>query len=296
MGKLASASIVVGTVVVMVASLSVAHAGRFSWFEEPYPGDRLWLDSTAAHPLTNTLAVGFGETVFRSFASSRGLDVDDAYTPANEPQFESNAFYVYGEFEPDRVIDRTLLPGYRVDTSSQPQRLNVLAAKWQHRLDEIHSVSLAASYAENPSPIQSTQDILDTRAVLSWTSKWGEGIRPGVTGSVFVGDESARDAAYRQLGHKYFGFSIGGELSLFRDHTQYLSYRAQRYLSSVSDDLLYTPGRMEEGSLLAAGWRWQVQRNWSVHAEASFGLNGASLDPFNLEHNRVIFGTRFDFR
>lgn len=296
MGKFASASLVIGTVVVLAASPSVAHAGRFSWFEEPYPGDRLWLDGTMAHPRAHTLVVGFGETVYRSFASSRALEIDETYIPVDAPRYESNAYYFYGEFEPDRGIVRTPSSGYRVDMSDQSQRLNVLGAKWQHRLDEIHSVSLAASYAENSSPIESAQDILDTRAALSWTSKWGEGVRPGVTGSVFVGDESARDAAYRQLGRRYFGFSIGGELSLFRDHTQYVSYRAQRYLSTVNDDLLYAPGRTEEGSLLAAGWRWQVQRNWSIHAEASFGLNGTSLDPFNPERNRVIFGTRFDFR
>lgn len=296
MGKLRSASIIAGMVVAMVASLSGAHAGRYSWFEEPYAGDRLWLDRTAAHPLANTLEVGFGESIFHSFASSRGLEVDDGYARADVPPFESNAFYFYGEFEPNRVINRTPLFGYRVDASDQAQRLNVLGVKWRHRLDEIHSVSLAASYAENPSPIESAQDVLDTRAAVSWTSKWGEGTRPGVTGSVFVGDESARDAAFRQLRRKYFGFSIGGELSLFHDHTQYVNYRAQRYLSPVNDDLLYIPGRMDEGSLLAAGWRWQVQRNWSVHAEASFGLNGTSLDLYNLERNRVIFGTRFDFR
>jgi long-subunit fatty acid transport protein len=52
----------------------------------------------------------------------------------------------------------------------------------------------------------------------------------------------------------------------------------------------------EDRSQISAGWKWQVQPNWSVHAEASYGLNGANLDPNSPDRSRIFFGTRFDFR
>ena len=298
MTKTVSALIFAGMLAVLSVSFSVAHAGRFSWFDEPYAAERLWLDGVATRPSANVLSIGFGNTVFRSFASSRMMDDESSYIAAEETQFEPNAFYLYGELGDERIAGLLMQPssGFGAETVGESQRLSVLAAKWQRRLNEIHSVSLAASYAETLSAMQSVPELLDTRAALSWTSKWGDGMRPGLTGSVFVGDETARDSAYHQIGRRYFGFSLAGELSMFRDHTQYLSYRTQRYLYSDNEDLPYGSSYLDEGSLLAAGWRWQVQRNWSVHAEANFGLNGTSQDLLNPQHNRVIFGTRFDFR
>jgi hypothetical protein len=298
MTRIASAIAFAGTLAVLSVSISVAQAGRFSWFDEPYAAERLWLDGVATRPTANALSIGFGDAMFRSFAASRIMNDESGHLAAEETHFEPNAFYLYGELGEERAVGVLVQPsaGFGVETTGESQRLSVLAAKWQRRLTAIHSVSLAASYAETPSAIQSAPDFLDTRAALSWTSKWGDGMRPGITGSVFVGDESARDAAYHQIGRRYFGFSLAGELSPFRDHTQYLSFRTQRYLYSDSEEIPYGFSRLDEGSLLAAGWRWQVQRNWSVHAEANFGLNGTNQDSLYPQYNRVIFGTRFDFR
>ena len=299
MAKTVSALTLAGTLAILSAGVSVAHAGRFSWFDEPYAAERLWLDNVATRPSANAMSVGFGDSVFRSFASSRILDDESGYAASRETRFEPNAFYLYGEVGEERAA-QFLAPSMSVDdigtAGNDSQRLSVVAAKWQRRLSEIHSFSLAASYAETPSAVQSIPELLDTRAALSWTSKWGDGMRPGITGSVFVGDETLRDPAYHQVGRRYFGFSLAGELSFFRDHTQYLSYRAQRYLYTDNEEIPYALNRLDEGALVAAGWRWQVQRNWSVHAEANFGLNGANQDLLYPQHNRVIFGTRFDFR
>jgi hypothetical protein len=120
-----------------------------------------------------------------------------------------------------------------------------------------------------------------------------------VTGSVFLGDEMAREEIYRHLGRKYYGFSVGGSLTLFQSHTPYVSFKMQRSVYEVSDDPLFVSPRTGDRSLLSAGWKWQAGRDFSLQAEASYGLgetSGSSLDPYSLERSRILFGTRFGFK
>lgn len=176
-------------------------------------------------------------------------------------------------------------------------RLSGFGVKWQHQVDAVNTVALTAGYSEIPWSINASNvNALDTRAGVSWRGKWaGTFLQPGVTGSVFVGDESARDEAYQQLGRRYFGISVGGELRLAEDHTPYFAYRLRRSYYNPDDPAsLIAP--YEDRSQISAGWKWQVQPNWSLQAEARYGLNGANLDPYSPDRSRLFFGTRFDFR
>ncbi|MBI3574975.1 MAG: hypothetical protein HY083_04915, partial [Gammaproteobacteria bacterium] len=125
--------------------------------------------------------------------------------------------------------------------------------------------------------------------------RWQAAYRPRVTGSVFVGGESALPESYRTLGRRYYGLAVGGELTLSRAHTPYVSFQMQRSLSA-SDDALATAAPDDDRSQIAAGWKWQAQRHLSLQAEASVGYNGNRLRLQNTERSRVFFGTRFDFQ
>jgi hypothetical protein len=148
-------------------------------------------------------------------------------------------------------------------------------------------------------------DTLDTRATVSWTREltlWGW--RPNIVGGVFLGEEAMRDDTARGMGRRYYGFTVGGELRLMQSHTPYVSFRMERSLYDLSDggvdsSLPSFVHAVDDFSRLAAGWRWEIQRGWSLQAEASYGFDmNRDSDPLGLERerSRVFFGTRFDFR
>ena len=274
----------------LILPFAQAEAGRYSWFDDPLSDEFAFSDAGLRRTGTG-IPLTFGINAYPSPARGSLLGESVGYRGiGEEPPLASDVVRLYGEVSP--------APAYRYSPLGDETagRLSAFGAKWLHRLDAIHSFAVSAGYSETTSPARLSPDTFDTRAAFSWTSKWAGGYRPGVTGSVFVGDETTKDDAYRYLGRKYYGFAIGGELTLFQRHTPYLSYRLQRSQYETAADSLYSPYRSDDRSLVSAGWRWQVQRNWSLQAEASYGLSGTSLDLQNYERSRLFFGTRFDFK
>ena len=185
------------------------------------------------------------------------------------------------------------------EDSPNNNRVNAFGVKWQHQLDPINSFALSAEYGEGTAVSPAPLDTLDTRAAFSWTSHLPVSLKPSITGSVFLGDETAREEIYRHLGRRYYGFTVGGSMTVFQSHTPYVSFKMQKSLYDSPEDMLFVSPRSGDRSLLSAGWRWQVQRDFSLQAEASYGLgsnNAPSLDPNNLERSRILFGTRFGFK
>lgn len=287
--------------VLALAIPGMASAARFSWFDDT-PRDSLGLQRTPLFDRDTRLS--FGIDAYKSLAPNRAPDEDlrdNGYAAGTG----DTRIELYGEVGgrtsdgtlPIPMLHPTITPDGNNPLMSKNSRLSGFGIKLRHRLDATNSIALSAGYSETPWSVQSPTnlDVLDTRAALSWTSKWSGGLQPGMTGSVFIGDESMRDETYQRLGRRYYGFSVGGELRLTQEHTPYLSYRVRRNLDSPDDpNYLATP--YDDRSQIAAGWRWQVQQNWSLQAEARYGLNGASLDPYSPDRSRIFFGTRFDFR
>lgn len=220
-----------------------------------------------------------------------------ASSPESDPEgtgvgrAENDVVHLFGEIEP-------------LASESTNRRQGNFGLAWQHRLNTADRFAVSAEYGENALPTAALPEAADSRAAFSWTRQWGGGYRPSLTGSVFMGDEYARDEAVRTPGRRYVGFTVGGQLNLFRDHAPYVAFQMRR---NFYDGYSYTDGngtvetftappRSDERSLLSAGWRWQVQRQLSLEAGANFGLSNTSQDPYNQERNRVFFGTRFDFR
>jgi hypothetical protein len=192
-------------------------------------------------------------------------------------------------------------------TDATARRLTHFGLAWQHRLNAHERLALSAERGES-SLFATYPEAGDTRAAVAWTREWSGALRPSFTGSVFLGDETARDEGLGTLGRRYVGFTVGGQLNLFRDHAPYLAFQMRRsyyenYAGApngvvAADPLMGASGlRSDDQSRLAAGWRWQVQPHMSLEAGASFELGApAVVDPGVTEGNRLFFGTRFDFR
>jgi len=280
----------------LATPLCASAAGKFSWFDnETASRDALGLPRSPA-PLNPEARLRFGVDAYRSLTPDRLTDEDA------ETRTGGDLLRVYGEFEPRTGMARTPLAGLNRAAGEEPSllepsnRLSGFGLKWQHRVDAGNTVALSAGYNEFAWSTQ-TQNLgmLDTRAAVSWTGTWSGSMRPGVTSSIFVGDESARDEAYQRLGRKYYGVSVGGQLT-FQDHTPYVSYSLRRNLYTGTDDPMYLLSPYDDHALVSAGWKWQVQPNWSFQAEATYGLNGQNVDLYAPDRSRFFFGTRFDFR
>ena len=284
---------VLASVALLVAGPALsAPAGKPSWFNDtPFAGAGA-LGVPEARLLTPSDYTSFGINLF----SSRQSVAEEGY-PANARPFgpDTNTVRLYGEVESPRSGTSSF------SSVEDPSlgRVNAFGVSWQHRLNAMNSFAVSAEYGAGTAVYPLPLDTLDTRAAFSWTSVLPSAVKPSITGSVFLGDEIAREDVYRHLGRKYYGFAVGGSLTLFQSHTPYVSFKMQRSLYETTDDSLFVSPRSGDRSLLSAGWKWQVQRDLSLQAEASYGLgetSGSSLDPYNLERSRILFGTRFGFK
>ncbi len=292
---------VVAALLAMILPVAGVQAAKLSWFDENPMADNFLINASPGLSLGGVSSrITFGVKHYSALEPNPLLEEDARFLTGARHGLSGDVFHLYTRIVPEptpAVPARSLLhPAQGFE--DQDSRLNALGAKWQHRLSTTNSVALSASagYTEYSLTNQPVQDVLSTRAAISWTSKWSDGWRPGITGSLFVGDETARDESYRYLGRRVYGFALGGEVTVFQDHTPYVTYRLQRSLYDTVEDPLYLPNRADEYSLISAGWRWRVQRNWSLQAEATYSLNGGGLDLYTPDRSRIFFGTRFDFR
>lgn len=271
-------------VAALFAAPVVAVAAGAAWFDDaPLAGfgADAWMPKYAA----------FSLDVYRSEESVADLRAADS-----EARVAADTMRVYGVVEQDFSRDPTLfrsaesraegLVGY-----PPPRRFGIA---WQHRLDGMNHFTVSTGHVAAAPLFTAAPALIDTRTTVSLTSRWRAAYYPRITGSVFVGGESALPESYRVLGRRYYGLAVGGELTLSRAHTPYVSFQTKRSLSA-GDDALVT-ALDDDRSQIAAGWKWQAQRHLSLQAEASVGYNGGRLRFENPEHARVFFGTRFDFR
>jgi hypothetical protein len=291
--KVVDKTILAGAVLLAIAGPALsAQPGKLSWFNDtPFAG--VGSVGVPEVQLRNPDEYSsFDVNLYRSQQTAAADDTDPADTGDNYPG-ANNTVRLYGELESS---------GNQARYSSIEEsgnRVNAFGLKWQHHLDPLNSFSVSAEYGEGTAIYPSSLDTLDTRAAFSWTSRLPVAVKPSITGSVFLGDETGREEIYRHLGRRYYGFTVGGSMTVFQSHTPYVSFKMQKSLYDTPEDMLFVSPRSGDRSLLSAGWKWQVQRDFSLQAEASYGLgntNTPSLDPNNIEHSRILFGTQFGFK
>jgi hypothetical protein len=271
-----------------------AQSGKLSWFDDtPFAGvGAVGVPEVRLNPSEYN---SFGLNLYRS--QQLPTDSGDRMHRGND-SLGLDTVRLYGEVE---STSTQMPPQQSFSFAGSPDtRINAFGVKWHHQLDTINSFAVSAEYGEGTAIYPSSQNTLDTRAAFSWTSALSANAgKPSVTGSVFLGDETAREEIYRHLGRRYYGFTVGGSMTLFESHTPYVSFKMQKSLYDATDELQFYSPRSSDRSLLSAGWKWQVQRDFSLQAEASYGLGtpvAPSQDPYSLEHSRIIFGTKYDFK
>jgi len=270
-----------------------AQSGKLSWFDDtPFAGvGSLGVPEVRLNPSEYS---SFGLNLYRSqrLLTEPGAQVDQGNAPLG-----SDTVRLYGEVEStgSRMSRQNFSFAKSPDT-----RINAFGVKWHHHLDNMNSFAVSAEYGEGTAVYPSPLGTQDTRAAFSWTSELPiNTMKPSITGSVFLGDETPRDDIYRHQGRRYYGFTVGGSMTLFDSHTPYVSFKMQKSLYDTTDEPMFISPRSSDRSLLSAGWKWQVQRDFSLQAEASYGLNNAvspSQDPYSLERSRIFFGTKYDFK
>jgi hypothetical protein len=290
--KTLNKSLLAGAALIMAAGPALsASTGKLSWFNDtPFSGVGA-LGVPKVRQLNPADYTSFGVNLY----SSRQNALEEAYPlDLGEISADANTIRLYGEVE----SSRPRASSFSSAPDSTLGRVNVFGVIWRHRLNAMNTFAVSAEYGEGTAVYPQPLDTLDTRAALSWTSALPSAVRPSITGSIFFGDEMAREELYRHLGRRYYGFTVGGSLTLFQSHSPYVSFKMQRSQYDTTDESLLIAPRSGDRSLLSAGWKWQVQRDFSLQAEASYGLGEASssLDPYSLERSRILFGTRFGFK
>ena len=286
--KIFKKTILAGAALLAAGLALTAQAGVLSWFDDT--------------PFAGAGAVGVPEVRLRNpseysrFAvnlyHSQSLATEESYAVnGSDPNAGISSVRLYGEVESSG--NRPLYSSF--DRFSY-NRVNAFGLKWQHRLSASNSIAVSAEYGQATALRPLSLDSLDTRAAISWTSRLPTSGKPSITGSIFLGDELAREEIYRRLDRKYYGFTVGGTLTLFQTHTPYVSFKMQKSMYDTAEESALVIPRTGDRSLLSAGWKWQVQRDFSLQAEASYALgNTPYLDTYNFERSRILFRTRFDF-
>jgi hypothetical protein len=257
----------------MLAAAAPAAAGTFSWFDRsPLAlNPQVWSPRYAA------------------------FEVDLYRSPDLEP-LEENSLRMTGRFERDLLAPSAArLVEDGIEGAPAP-RLRTFGIAWQHRLDTTSHVTFSADYHHDAARFLGTSEIADTRASVSLTNRWRGEYGPRLTGSLFVGGERGASEAYSQLGRRYYGLSLGGELTVFGTHTPYISFQMQRGIAAGGDETLLSGLYDDDRSQIAAGWKWRAKPYLSLQAEASYGSSSNRFQLQNPEHSRVFFGTRFDFK
>jgi hypothetical protein len=276
------------------AAVRAAEGGRYVWFDLPA--------TEGASRLAPSRPAVFDIEVYRAALPSRWF-ANDRFAAFGEVLTQTDSVRVYGQWHHDGEPYGTPTTAYDLLSPSldpQARRRNLLGVSWEHPLDPLQRVTIAAEYGWNalaaaPRPYEAgAYDTLDTRAMFSWTGRFAGGLRPSLTSGVYLGGETARDPAAVDLGRRYYGLVLGGELNLFESHTPYLAFRLQRSDYDFADPV--TSARQDYQTLVSAGWKWQVQRGLSLQAEASYGYRGERLELLAPERSRLFFGTRFEFR
>ena len=300
----------VSTTLFWVVSQPVVMAGTVSWFDDPaFPG---------AYPDVSELTSLSRERFSMDFKTSGLLKGDKfSYLQRKAPEIAvqdgreseyTNQISVFGDIVSD--YDKSKLVGFgtpRHDAvqylnPDNAQRINMLGIKWQHRLNAKNSVTISTHYGDNIYLDQSLRNVSSvpvnthtTMTSVSWTGEWANQARPSITGSFFIGDESVKDEAYSNLGRRYYGFTVGGQLILFQKHMPFVSFKLQRsdYLAD-EPELYVLPDK--DHSRITAGWNWQVQPNWSLRAGADYTVDDFEFNLYKYDRSRIFFSTRFDFR
>lgn len=188
------------------------------------------------------------------------------------------------------IVNQTYL------TDDGTRRFEAYGLEWRRKFGVTHELALSARRGEHGALINggAREVSVGNVAQIAWSSAFAGSYQPRVMGSVFLGDETAKDKGAKWFGRKYYGLSLDGSFTAFDRHTPYASLYLQRSDYDTTETLMQA--RREDYSRLAAGWDWQLRPNWGLRAEANYILNTSGLPGYDYERSKLLFSTRFDFK
>jgi tetratricopeptide (TPR) repeat protein len=115
-----------------------------------------------------------------------------------------------------------------------------------------------------------------------------------LSGSIYLGNESARQTAGDSNGRRHHGVRLGAQWNGIPAHTPYATINWQRSNYDAPNPVFLST-RREDFSELKLGWSWRPQPQWNITAEASLMDNDANIALYEYRRRQFSVGVRYQF-
>ncbi|WP_374337206.1 surface lipoprotein assembly modifier [Leeia sp.] len=179
----------------------------------------------------------------------------------------------------------------QVDHNSY-RTLKGINGQWIHALDAQAQIGLYAQLARLHYPGQSARDA--NRSVLG--AAYAEQLDDDsmMYSSVYLGREAVRNGNYPQLGHKLFGFRLGGEWNLRPDLKLFIqsSLERRRYGGQES---LFKSSRRDRQLDLRIGLSYTPIKNLTLTPSLSWTRSRSNIGIHDYRRTQADLTVRYDF-
>ena len=182
---------------------------------------------------------------------------------------------------------------FQVD-SKDFRRTNGVVAQWQHNYSAYNQVSIFGQFADLDYPTQSPRNATRTIVGLAFGHGWNALSRPVVFGSLYAGDEKAKDSDFQDLGHKPWGVRFGGQMSMSAATTLFglLSYEDRVY---GADDPFFLVKRHDKMTDLRLGLDYAFRPAWHLVPQVSYTNNDSNIELNKYDRTVVSAVVRWTF-
>lgn len=190
------------------------------------------------------------------------------------------------------------LPILRFQQQQDPNRAllnSALAIEWQHQLSASQRFALSAQYRDQVQMRTDTLNASGNSASFGWSQQVSKSSL--LSGQLFLGDENMKDRSSGYSARRYYGLSVEGRYSLWRDHTPFASLSWQRNDYDALEPASHSTAPRSEGvSKVGAGWAWQITPGLDLRAEAQYRLTDEVLDSNEQDRLQIFLRSRYGFR
>lgn len=174
------------------------------------------------------------------------------------------------------------------------RRTNGAVAQWQHSYSEYSQVSLFAQAANLEYPTQSPRDARRTIGGVAFGYGWDTPSKPIVFGSLYGGNEKAKDADFQNLGHKPVGARLGGQVSMTDRMALFglVNYERRVY---GADDPFFLVTRRDKQADVRLGVNYALGAGWLLVPQASYTNNQSNIDLNKYDRTVVSLSVRWTF-
>lgn len=177
--------------------------------------------------------------------------------------------------------------------NDQFRRLLTLGLEWSRDLDARNQVLGFGQLGAIRYPEDTNRDVRLLLTGGGWNHRHAR-LPLLLSGSAYLGNESARRSAGEPNGRHYYGVRLGMQWSGMAGHTPYAALSWQRSDYDAPNPV-FLRTRQEDFRELKLGWSWQPQAHWIVTAEASLADNSANIALYDYDRRQFGVGVRYQF-